>query len=173
MISGDFMSDEKRPQNTGETSVEDDEQNLSGTGFEMAPDDPRSVNRRGGLEAVMERSAEPMSHEPTAKDMGPADMGTTGGDFDPKYVGAGATGANTTDVDSGIVNLNTTGSFGSSSEPPGVGPSESIIGTRAPQLEMTDVGLVDLASTDMSVTGDDENQQGGGARVDGADGQPL
>lgn len=167
------MSDDKRPQNTGETSVEDDKKTLSGAGFEMAPDDPRSVNRRGGLEAVMERSAEPMSHEPTAEEMGPADAGITSGDFDPKYAGAGATGASTTDVDSGIVNLNTTGSFGSSSQPPGVGPSESVIGTRAPQLEMTDVGLVDIASTDMSVTGDDENLQGGGARVEGEDGQPL
>ena len=167
------MSDEKRPQNSGETSIDDAEKNLSGAGFEMASDDPRSVNQRGGLEAVMERSAEPLSYEPTAKDMGPADMGTTGGDFDPKYVGAGAPSADTTAVDSGIVDLNTTGAFGSGAEPPGVGPSESVIGTRAPQLEMTDVGLVDIASTDMSVTGDDENRRGGGARVDGADGQPL
>lgn len=167
------MSDEKRPQNTGETSVEDDEKNLSGAGFEMAPDDPRSVNRRGGLEAVIERGTEKLSSEPSAKDMGPAAAGTTGGDFDPKYAGAGAPSADTTAVDSGIVELNTTGAFGSGAEPPGVGPSESIIGTRAPQLEMTDVGLIDIASTDMSVTGDDEHRQSGGARVEGADGQPL
>lgn len=168
------MSDDQhlKPQHET-TSVTAQSQDDSDIGFEMAPDDPRSVNRRGGLEAVVECSTEKLDYEPTAQEQGPADAGITGGDFEAKYVGAGSTGADTTSVDSGIVNLNTTGEMGSMSEPPGVGPSESIIGTRAPRIEMTDVGLVDVAMTDMSVTGDDENQQSGGARVEDKNGNVL
>ncbi len=156
-----------------ETNNATDDKTLSGTGFEMSEDDPRSVNNRGGIEAIAERSTEKLSYEPTAKDLGPAADGTTGGDFDPKYVGAGSSGADTTTVDSGIVNLNTAGELGSMAEPPGVGPSESVIGTRSTQLEMTDVGLVDVASTDMSVTGDDDHQASGGARVEDENGNLL
>lgn len=150
-----------------------DDKSISGTGFEMSENDPRSVNQRGGLEKVIERSTEKLSYEPSAKDLGSPTMGTTGGDFDPKYVGAGSAQADTTAVGSGIVNLNTSGELGSMAEPPGVGPSESIIGTRATQLEMTDVGLVDVASVDMSVTGDDAHQASGGARVEDEKGNLL
>jgi len=126
------------------------------TGFQLPADDVRSVENRGGLEAVIERSTEPLSYEPSAQDLGPAADGTVGvSAVDPDYAGAGAAGANTTTTGSGISQLNTT-TFGSSAEPPGVGPTESVIGTQVPVMG----------------SGNDDIQTNG-ARVEGADGQPL
>ena len=143
-----------RPQNDATTIAGDDAQ--SGSGFQLSADDPRSVENRGGLEAVIERTTEKLDYEPSAQDLGPAADGTTGGAFDADYVGAGTTGSTTSTVGSGIPQLNTTGNFGSTSQVPGVGPTESVIGTQAPALGSSN----DDIQTD-------------GARVEDADGQPL
>ena len=129
-------------------------------GFEMSEDDPRRTDNRGGLEATLPTpegfSAPP---QPTANERGEdpggagnAD-GTTGADMSRPKLGAsddvGAAGSGT--ANSGQVNMGTTGMAAPDAGPPGAGPVEgSQSGAVAPREEMTDVGLVDVNTTDVS-----------------------
>jgi hypothetical protein len=166
------MAQQNQPQQT-ENRTSTHNTDVDEAAFAVAPDDPRSTHVRGGLNADTGGVTDKPT-EVTAAGEGAADLGTTHADAAnvQDEVGAGGTGAGT--ANSGQLTMNTTGLFAPHSGPPGVGPVEgSRTGVEAPQVEMTDVGLVDINATDMSVTGDDDHLQGGGARVEDEDGNPL
>lgn len=144
----------------------------SGTGFDLPADDPRRTDNRGGLDSDVGTAGDPHPGSGAAA-MGPSNIGTTGArGIVNDDIGAGGSGEATATGDQ--VNLGTTGMVASTYGPPGVGPIEgSASGIVSPQVEFTDLGPVDIAATDMSVTGDDENLPGGGARVENENGEPL
>jgi hypothetical protein len=166
------MTQEDRPQH-----IEDDtpagDTNTDGAAFAIAADDPRSTQSRGGLAADISGAAD-VPTEVSAAGEGAADLAITHADMSAVQDDAGAGGTGGGTATSGQITTNTTGLFASHSGPPGVGPVEgSRSGISAPEVEMTDVGLMDVNAVDMSVTGDDETTQGGGARVEDKDGNPL
>ena len=147
-------------------------QHNSGTGFDLPPDDPRRTENRGGLDADLGSAGEVQPGH-GAGALGPADIGTTQArGIENDDIGARSTGESTATGDQ--VNMGTTGAMATTYGPPGVGPVEgSATGIVAPQVEYTDLGPVDVAVTDMSVTQDDEHQGSGGARVNNENGEPL
>lgn len=100
-------------------------------GFEMADDDPRRTDNRGGLEAIVD---------------------------------AGETASEELAVEQGrdVVHGGDIGEVQGSQS----GASET-------QVEITDVGLIDVNASGTSVADEDEPQSDGAARVLGSDGQPL
>jgi len=174
------MTQENRPQQTEEhTATSSEAAHSDEATFAISPDDPRSTQSRGGLGADISGVADTPT-EVSAAGEGPADLGTTGTTTSHSFEDVGATddvGALSTGVgtaNSGQLTTNTTGLWHSHSGPPGVGPTEgSASGATSPQVEMTDIGLVDVNMVDMSVTEDDDTIQGGGARVEDAEGNPL
>ena len=151
-----------------------EEHRASGTGFDLPADDPRRLENRQGVREFAESSAEPMSHEMNAAELGPAADGTTGV-ATPQAHDVGAGGVVVSSVAEDSVSYNTTGLLGTGSGPAGVGPIEGSASgapVTAPQVEITDVGAVD-----MSVAGPDflAGQEDGtmGARVENENGEPL
>jgi hypothetical protein len=154
------MSDDKPLTKTNSVSAEDG-------GFELDPNDARSVRQRGGIAADTNPPREP------APDAGEADggtLGTTEADIGNSAHDVGATSSGR--VNSSQVAPGTTGILGSDFGPPAAGPVDgSASGASAPQVEMSDVGLVDLSVADMSppgTGGPDDN-----AQVNDKDGNPL
>ncbi|HEX8234429.1 MAG TPA: hypothetical protein VF600_00585 [Abditibacteriaceae bacterium] len=166
------MTQQDQPQQTDDrTSTHNTD--VDEAAFAVAPDDPRSTQVRGGLEADL-GGVNDHPTEVNAAGEGAANLGTTSADLSATQDDAGAVGTGAGTANSGQLTMNTTGLFAPHSGPPGVGPVEgSRTGIEAPQVEMTDIGLVDVNMVDMSVTGDDDNIQGGGARVEDEDGNPL
>lgn len=100
-------------------------------GFEMAADDPRRTDNRGGLEAIVdagETASEELAVEQGRDVVHEGDIGVVEG-------------------------------------------SQS--GASDPQLEISDVGLIDVNASGTSAADEDEQQSDGAARVLGSDGQPL
>ncbi len=167
------MTQQNQPHQTQDQSSTTNNAHTDEATFAIAPDDPRSTQVRGGLEADL-GGVNDHPTEVNAAGEGAADLGTTSADLGATQDDVGAVGTGAGTAGSGQLSMNTTGLFAPHSGPPGVGPVEgSRTGIEAPQVEMTDIGLVDVNMVDMSVTEDDENIQGGGARVEDADGNPL
>lgn len=151
-------------------AIENSEANIPDGGFAVPSDDPRNTHNRGGLASLSGNT-----DENTAP--GPANMGTTGADLaqtDPQHdLGAvGTGGANSSQID--VSSASSTSLADAETGPPGVGPVEgSRSGVVAPHVEMTDIGLVDLNSADMSVPSAEEDDGTLGARVEDADGNLL
>lgn len=100
-------------------------------GFEMAEDDPRRTDNRGGLEAIVD-AGETASEELAVEQGRDVVHGGDIGEVQGSQSGAGE-----------------------------------------PQLEVTDVGLIDVNASGTSAADEDEQQSDGAARVLGSDGQPL
>jgi hypothetical protein len=146
------------------------EQALDDTTFELAPDDPRRTDNRGGLENIV----------------GEVRQGSTAGTNGEQYDGGGGTvgtteATGTVDDDagargtgrsnSGQVDLSTVGMVAPDTGPAEAGPIEgSASGATAPKVEMTDIGLVDVNAADMTPPGEAGDE---GARVEDEDGNPL
>lgn len=144
------------------------EQALDDTTFELAPDDPRRSDNRGGLENIIGEARQGSTAGTNGQqyDGGGGAVGTTGAAAGVVDDDAGARGTGRSN--SGQVDLSTTGMVAPDTGPAEAGPIEgSASGATAPKVEMTDVGLVDVNAADMSPPGD------GGARVEDADGNPL
>lgn len=139
----------------------------AGATFALDPDDPRTVENRGGLEAVA--GGEPTGHSVSGNTgAGGADVGITGANVEDTDEDRGAAG--TGQADGGQLGLSTTGLVFGDSAPAGAGPTEgSASGAHAPRVEMTDVGLADVNEADMSLPGDGT----AGARVEDDEGNPL
>ncbi len=119
-----------------------------GATFSLEEDDPRRTDNRGGLEATLPGGATP---EPD--DVGASALGTTGADMSrPKLGGADDVGATQSGAaGTGRVDMSTTGMAAPDAAPPGAGPVEgSASGATPPRVEVTDVGLVDVNTTDVS-----------------------
>ena len=135
--------------------------------FELAPDDPRRSDNRGGLENIISEATEGSTAGTNGEqyDGGGGDVGTTGINATHVEDAVGATGTGRSN--SGQVDLSTTGMAAPDTGPAAAGPVEgSASGATAPRVEMTDIGLVDVNSADMS-------QPDGGARVEDKDGNPM
>ncbi|MDF2441586.1 MAG: hypothetical protein JWN98_2570 [Abditibacteriota bacterium] len=148
-------------------------------GFEMADDDPRRTDNRGGLAAIVD--AGETASEENAADQGRdvSGAGNLGTQQSEVAVGSGVSSAGGA-ADTGQstvsnqIDASATRLHAPKTGVPGVGELDSYAsGATAPQVEMTDIGLVDVNSADMSVTGNDDTNASGDARVEGADGQPL
>ncbi|MBV9470196.1 MAG: hypothetical protein JO316_03025 [Abitibacteriaceae bacterium] len=160
---------------TTDTNQQSGNQNTnsdSDGGFAVPADDPRNTRNRGGLAADAGTVIGGSSGDSAGP--GPANMGTTGADLantDPEHdLGArGTGGANSGQLD--VSSVSSISMADAQSGPPGVGPVEgSQSGAVAPRVEMSDVGLVDLNTTDVTADAGDGTM---GARVEDADGNPL
>ena len=119
-----------------------------GATFSLDEDDPRRTDNRGGLEATLSGET-----TPAGDDVGASALGTTGADMNNPKLGAaddvGAAGSGT--AGSGRVDMSTTGMAAPDAGPPGAGPVEgSASGATPPRVEVTDIGLVDVNTTDVS-----------------------
>lgn len=129
------------------------EANNTGATFALDADDPRRTDNRGGLEGTQptnEGASATSAHDdnPIASDDGitSANVSKAG------PTAAHDVGANSGAADSGNLNMNTTGMVAPKDGLPGVGPVEgSQSGASAPQVEVTDIGLMDVNATDVSV----------------------
>jgi len=165
------MTEDLRPQNTANPTPDD-------AILELAPDDPRRTDNRGGLEAIIEKGEEAADAGPDGArrtDPGSADAGMTGADpanTDHDLGAAGTGGGDSSAANTGRLDMSTVGAVAPNSDPAGAGPVEgSRSGAVAPKVEVSDIGLMDLNTADMSLPEDES--EGGGARVDDADGNPL
>jgi hypothetical protein len=114
--------------------------------FELAPDDPRRTDNRGGLEKAMPGRA-PHNNDQTAPDAGATQVDR--GESD-ETLGAAGSGE-----DSGRVQVNTTGLVAPDAGLAGAGATEgSNSGATEPQAEMTTVGVVDTNAVDASTPGE-------------------
>lgn len=135
--------------------------------FALDPGDERTIENRGGIEAVVSGTAEgrPAAGATTE---GGRDVGITGANVEETDEDRGAAGTGM--ADGGQSGLSTTGLVFGDSAPAGAGPTEgSVSGTAAPRVEMTDVGVADMNSAAMSLPDDGT----AGARVEDEDGSPL
>ncbi len=160
--------------NFNETTPVDNQQppHAHDSGFELPADDPRRTDNRGGLENIINQGEDAYeAGQASLNERDTTGAGNTGvleGDA-PGGVGAGGSGAGSPGQIQPHTNIHAP-----KTGPIGAGEVEGgRSGATEPQVEMTDIGLVDVNMVDMSVTEDDDNIQGGGARVEDADGNPL
>jgi hypothetical protein len=137
----------------------------TGATFQLDANDPRRTDNRGGLEATFPTPEGASAPSANTDDRIAPDEGTTGANVSAVEtthdVGASGTGQ----ASSGQLNMGTTGMAAPDSGPPGVGPVEgSQSGATAPKVEMTDIGLMDVNTTDIGVLGEP---------TDGADDVPA
>lgn len=113
--------------------------------FELAPDDPRRTDNRGGLEKTMPGGA-PQNNDPTAPNAGATQVNRAASDET-----LGATGSG---EESGRVQTKTTGLIAPDAGIAGAGATAgSASGATEPKAEMTTVGVVDENATDASTPG--------------------
>lgn len=136
-----------------QNTVENTTEKTTGATFELDADDPRRTDNRGGLEATQPTNEGATA--PSNQDDSPiaSDDGTTSADVSKTGpVAAHDVGANSGTIQSGKLDMQTTGLVSANDGVPGVGPREgSQSGASAPQVEVTDIGLIDVNSTDVSV----------------------
>lgn len=136
-------------------SNQNNDQQTSGATFQLDENDPRRTDNRGGLEATLPTPEGASAPSANTDDRIAADAGTTGADVSQteETHDVGASGSGT--ANSGQINMSTTGMAAPDNGPPGVGPVEgSQSGATAPKVEMTDIGLMDVNTTDIGVLGE-------------------
>lgn len=135
------------------TQKQQDAADNSGVTFQLDADDPRRTDNRGGLEATQPTNEGAAGESSPAKDSIASDDGITGADVSKTGpTEAHNVGATVGSSQQGQMDMSTTGMVAPKFAPPGVGPVEgSQSGANAPQVEVTDIGLMDVNSTDVSV----------------------
>src|SRR4028119_1719255 len=134
------MTEQNQPQQS-EDRTSTHTTDVDEAAFAIAPDDPRSTQVRGGLEADL-GGVNDHPTEVNAAGEGAADLGTTSADVANVQDDAGAVGTGAGTAGSGQLTMNTTGLFAPHSGPPGVGPVEgSRSGIEAPQADRNAAGL--------------------------------
>jgi hypothetical protein len=129
-------------------------------------DDPRRTDQRGGLAATL---GGPDGQESNGAGPGRDDLGTT--DAAARYTGDSTGAAGSGRSNNGQVDLSTTGMVAPDSGPAATGPVEGgRSGATEVEVEMTDVGLVDVNSADNTLPGEAGDE---GARVEDAAGNLL
>ncbi|HEY0076174.1 MAG TPA: hypothetical protein VGB77_18880 [Abditibacteriaceae bacterium] len=142
-------------QDNNAQSTEQNAEQSTGATFQLDENDPRRTDNRGGLDAVFPTPEGASAPSANTDDRIASDAGTTGADLSEVETthDVGASGSGT--ANSGQVNIGTTGMAAPDSGPPGVGPVEgSQSGATAPKVEMTDIGLMDVNTTDIGVLGE-------------------